>query len=198
MKRFRKLPCMMISLALLTGCTPSVSILEIQKPEADLTEKTLDSDTAYYLVAEVPESWGKKGELFVAPSTDSSGEAIISVIQWNTPALQETYQEQVDLLFQHDYEAYEDVCNDLHGDYETIQGIQAYQYQGREIIEVQSLNTKQDAILYRTLYRKDIPYCVAVMEATDESFLEAARWAAVTMSEKMIPPSFEPAESFHE
>ena len=197
MKRFRKLPCMMISLALLTGCTPSVSILEIQKPEADLTEKTLYSDTIYYVVAEVPESWGKKGDFLVAPSTDSSGEATISVIQWNTPALQETYQEQVDLLFQHDYEAYEDVCNDLHGDYETIQGIQAYQYQGREIIEVQSLNTKQDAILYRTLYRKDIPYCVAVMEATDESVIEAARWAAVTMSKKMIPPSFEPAESFY-
>ena len=190
MKRFRKLPCMMISLALLTSCTPAVSILEIQKPEADLTEKTLYSDTIYYVVAEVPESWEKKGDFLVAPSTGSSGEATISVIQWNTPALQETYQEQVDLLFQHDYEAYEDVCNDLHGDYETIQGIQAYQYQGREIIEVQSLNTKQDAILYRTLYRKDIPYCVAVMEATDESFLEAARWAAVTMSEKMIPPSF--------
>ena len=60
MKRFRKLLSMMISLALLTGCTPAVSILEIQKPEADLTEKTLDSDTTYYLVAEVPESWGKK------------------------------------------------------------------------------------------------------------------------------------------
>ncbi len=64
MIRCRKLLCMMISLALLTGCTPSVSILEIQKPEADLTEKTLDSDTTYYVVAEVPESWGKK-EVFL-------------------------------------------------------------------------------------------------------------------------------------
>ena len=60
MKRFRKLLCMMIPLALLTGCTPAVSILEIQKPEADLTEKALDSDTIYYLVAEVPESWEKR------------------------------------------------------------------------------------------------------------------------------------------
>ena len=64
MKRFRKLPCMMISLALLTSCTPAVSILEIQKPEADLTEKTLYSDTIYYVVAEVPESWEKK-EIFL-------------------------------------------------------------------------------------------------------------------------------------
>ncbi len=195
MKRFRKLPCMMISLALLTGCTPAVSILEIQKPEADLTEKALDSDTTYYLVAEVPESWGKKGELFVAPSTDSSGEAIIFVFNWNTPAIEEIYQEQVDLLFQHDYEAFEDIFNNLYSGDGVLQKIQAYRYEEQEIFEVQYLDTEQDENII--LYRKDIPYCIMITEATDESVIEVARWAAVTMSKKMIPPSFEPAESSH-
>ena len=195
MKRFRKLLCMMIPLALLTGCTPAVSILEIQKPEADLTEKTLYSDTIYYVVAEVPENWEEKGDFLVPPSTGSSGEATISVIQWNTPALQETYQEQVDLLFQHDYEAFKDVFNNLYSGDGVLQKIQAYRYEEQEIFEVQYLDTEQDENII--LYRKDIPYCIMVTEATDESVIEAARWAAVTMSKKMIPPSFEPAESFY-
>ena len=195
MKRFRKLLCMMISLALLTGCTPSVSILEIQKPEADLTEKTLYSDTIYYVVAEVPESWEEKGDFLVPPSTGSSSEAIIFVFNWNTPAIEEIYQEQVDLLFQHDYEAFEDVFNNLYSGDGVLQKIQAYRYEDQEIFEVQYLDTEQDENII--LYRKDIPYCIMVMEATDESVLEAARWAAVTMSKKMIPPSFEPAESFY-
>ena len=195
MKRFRKLPCMMISLALLTSCTPAVSILEIQKPEADLTEKTLYSDTIYYVVAEVPENWEEKGDFLVPPSTGSSSETIIFVFNWNTPAIEEIYQEQVDLLFQHDYEAFEDVFNNLYSGDGVLQKIQAYRYEEQEIFEVQYLDTEQDENII--LYRKDIPYCIMVTEATDESVLKAARWAAVTMSKKMISPSFEPAESFY-
>ena len=195
MKRFRKLLCMMIPLALLTGCTPSVSILEIQKPEADLTEKTLYSDTIYYVVAEVPENWEEKGDFLVPPSTGSSSETIIFVFNWNTPAIEEIYQEQVDLLFQHDYEAFEDVFNNLYSGDGVLQKIQAYRYEEQEIFEVQYLDTEQDENII--LYRKDIPYCIMVTEATDESVLKAARWAAVTMSKKMISPSFEPAESFY-
>ena len=195
MKRFRKLLCMMIPLALLTGCTPAVSILEIQKPEADLTEKTLYSDTIYYVVAEVPENWEEKGDFLVPPSTGSSSETIIFVFNWNTPAIEEIYQEQVDLLFQHDYEAFEDVFNNLYSGDGVLQKIQAYRYEEQEIFEVQYLDTEQDENII--LYRKDIPYCIMVTEATDESVLKAARWAAVTMSKKMISPSFEPAESFY-
>ena len=114
--------------------------------------------TIYYVVAEVPESWEKKGDFLVAPSTGSSGEATISVIQWNTPALQETYQEQVDLLFQHDYEAYEDVFNNLYSGDGVLQKIQAYRYEEQEIFEVQYLDTEQDENII--LYRKDIPYCI--------------------------------------
>ena len=86
---------------------------------------------------------GKKEDFLVPPSTGSSSEAIIFVFNWNTPAIEEIYQEQVDLLFQHDYEAFEDVFNNLYSGDGVLQKIQAYRYEEQEIFEVQYLDIMQ-------------------------------------------------------